>query len=135
MFSSSLKCTASRSPYHSYLCIYIISNKTLHSFTMVNFVNHSKAPKYCNYKGGTPLNNHRESKQFCDNVYKLRKLAGLSQKKMAQLLGIGIYSLRKIERGTLPPRVSVDIFFRLRNAFHICIPSLFLPIEKLPEGK
>lgn len=80
------------------------------------------------------MSNIGESKIFCSNVCQLRKTAGFPQRKMAQLMGIGVYSLRKIEQGVLPPRASVDIFFRLRNAFHISIPSLFIPIDKTPEG-
>jgi len=50
-------------------------------------------------------------------------------------MGIGVCSLRKIELGTLPPRAGVDMFFRLRDAFHISIVSLFTAANETPEGK
>ena len=54
-----------------------------------------------------------------NNLVWLRKQNGLSQKQMAGLLGIGVGSLRKLEHGCLPPRLSVDFLFRIQDLFHL----------------
>lgn len=36
---------------------------------------------------------------------------------MAKILGIGITTLNKIEQGVLPPRLSAEILFRIREYF------------------
>lgn len=56
---------------------------------------------------------------FLSNVTWLRKHNKLSKKRMAALLGIGVYSLNKIESGMLPPNLDVDIFFRIQRHFGI----------------
>ena len=50
-------------------------------------------------------------KNFSRNIILLRSHYGYSQKHMAQLLGIGVESLRKIEKGIIPPRLTVDVIF------------------------
>lgn len=67
----------------------------------------------------------REWENFTHNVTWLRKSNGLSKKKMANLLGLGVGSLNKIERGELPPRLDVSILFRLRDCFGISPKDLF----------
>lgn len=81
------------------------------------------------------MNTDLEFLCFCQNVRRLRTEAGLSQKEMAQIMGIGVYSLRKIELRMFPPRAGVDMFFRLRHTFHISIVSLFTAANETPEGK
>ena len=49
------------------------------------------------------MENNKEIEYFCHNIAFLRKSHGLSKKEMAKILGIGIWSLNKIERGELPP--------------------------------
>lgn len=64
---------------------------------------------------------HKNAKNFaafCALVRDLRKQHELSQKKMAELLGISVGSLRKLERGEMP-RISVKIFFRIHKEFGI----------------
>lgn len=56
---------------------------------------------------------------FTYNVSYLRKHYGLSKKKMAELLDIGVGSLNKIEMGELPPRLSVEILFNIYNNFGV----------------
>lgn len=65
------------------------------------------------------------------NVAYLRKQHGLSKKEMAALLGIGIYSLNKIERGELPQRLCVDILFHIHKHFGVR-PSVVIG-ERLEE--
>jgi len=45
------------------------------------------------------------------NLCWLRKKYGISQKLMAELLGISLYSLRRLEQGFLPETVGVEILF------------------------
>lgn len=56
---------------------------------------------------------------FMHNVSYIRKHYGLSKKKMAELLDIGVGSLNKIENGEIPPRLSVEILFNIYDNFGI----------------
>ncbi|MBE6999750.1 MAG: helix-turn-helix domain-containing protein [Clostridia bacterium] len=53
------------------------------------------------------------------NIVFLRKHFGISRKRMAKLLGIGVTTLQKLEQGILPPRLGVDIFFHIQRNFGI----------------
>ncbi len=53
------------------------------------------------------------------NITFLRAHYQISQVHMAKLLGIGVASLRKIERGYLPPHLGVDILFFIHRNFGI----------------
>ena len=63
-------------------------------------------------------------KAFCRNVHRLRKEHGLSQKEMARIMGIGVGSLRKVEQGTVPPRMDILVLRNLTLHFSIPISSL-----------
>ena len=54
-----------------------------------------------------------------------RKKHGLSQRAMAQLLGISPYSLRVMEKGERLPNVYVDFLFKLVKAFHVNVDDFF----------
>ena len=56
---------------------------------------------------------------FAHNIRWLRKKYGLSKKKMAELLGIGLWSLNRLERGEIPPRMTIDILFAVQKHFGI----------------
>ena len=60
---------------------------------------------------------------FLQNLAALRKQHHLTQKQMAQTLGIGIHSWRMIERGIMPP---------MRSAFRRpdCSPKPHNPTKK-----
>ncbi|MBQ7090117.1 MAG: helix-turn-helix transcriptional regulator [Clostridia bacterium] len=58
-------------------------------------------------------------KTFCTNIKKLRNAHHLTQKEMAALLKIGVASLRKLEQGSLPPRMTCDIIFHIDHYFGI----------------
>ena len=66
--------------------------------------------------------------QFLKNVASLRKHYGLSKKRMAQILGIGIGSYNKLEQGIFPGRLTVDVIFNMTKYFKITA-NLF---RKLP---
>ena len=59
------------------------------------------------------------------NITTLRSHYGYSKKHMAKLLGIGIETLNKIEKGIIPPRLGIDIVFTVCKQFHIR-PSMLL---------
>ena len=56
---------------------------------------------------------------FLYNIAWLRRHHGLSKKKMAELLKIGIGSLNKMESGKMPPQLSVAILFAVQDSFGI----------------
>ena len=53
------------------------------------------------------------------NIVFLRKHFGISRRRMAKLLGIGVTTLQKLKQGILPPRLGVDIFFHIQRNFGI----------------
>ena len=53
------------------------------------------------------------------NVLYLRKKNNITKRGMAKIMGIGIKTLNKIEKGLLPPRLSVEVLFRIRDYFGI----------------
>ena len=60
-----------------------------------------------------------EEQIMLHNIAWLRKHYGYSQKRMAKLLGIGIVSLRKIEKGEMPKRLGAGIFMYIYANFGI----------------
>ena len=72
-------------------------------------------------------NNKQQLKIFTENVKLLRQKASLNQSQMAELLNISIYSLRKLESGIIPERLSVEVAVRLMSVFKT---NPFKPIEK-----
>ena len=66
-----------------------------------------------------------ERQNFLFNLEALRKQHHLTQKQMAQILGIGIHSWRMIERGIMPPRLSTEVVYNAADAFGIPAARLF----------
>lgn len=66
-----------------------------------------------------------ETKIFCENIKKLRKKNGLSQKEMAQKLDISVKSLSTLEKGAIPSRLSVSIVFKIYKIFGIKPAQMF----------
>lgn len=58
------------------------------------------------------------------NVLYLRTKNDITKKEMAKILGIGITTLNKIEQGVLPPRLSVEMLFRIRDYFGVSLSLL-----------
>ena len=71
------------------------------------------------------LQNDEEIQIFMHNVTWLRKQNGLSQKEMAVWLGVGVGTIRKIERGVLPPRLVADVVWGIQDSFQIPPRELF----------
>ncbi len=72
-----------------------------------------------------------EMEIFLKNVTWLRRHYGISKKRMAGLLGIGIASLNKIEEGKMPERLGVETVFRIYDKFGVLPENQFS--EKLWE--
>ena len=70
----------------------------------------------------------RQIHNWMNLVKNLRKQHRLSQKEMAQLLGIGVGSLRKIENDSIPLRMSVDVVFKVHAVFGILPEDQFKDI-------
>ena len=65
------------------------------------------------------------------NILYLRKSSNITKKEMARILGIGIKTLNNVEQGILPPRLSVEILFRIYKLFGVSIHLLLS--EKLGD--
>ena len=61
----------------------------------------------------------RKEQNFLHNIAWLHKHHGLSKKRMAEVLGIGVGSLNKIENGEMPPRLGAGVFLRIYAYFGI----------------
>lgn len=60
-----------------------------------------------------------EWKNLVNNIIFLRKKYSISKKVMAEILGVCVETLNKIERGELPPRLSLKIVFNIEKYFSI----------------
>ena len=67
----------------------------------------------------------QEYENFCCNITWLRKSHNLSKKEMAKRLGIGVESLNKLESGTIPPNMTVEVLNNLCKHFHINLSDQF----------
>lgn len=68
---------------------------------------------------------HTDREILSHNLLWLRKKHGYSQKTMAQIMGIGVKSLRTLERGELPPRLTIACLPPVCRHFHISPSDLF----------
>ena len=66
-----------------------------------------------------------ESANLLRNLNHLRRQHNLTQKQMAQTLGISITTWRKMEQGIMPPRLSSLVVYRAADAFGIPTSTLF----------
>ena len=48
----------------------------------------------------------QELLNFCSDVTYLRKKHGLTQAQMAEIMGVGVGTVRLLERGVLPPQAT-----------------------------
>lgn len=68
----------------------------------------------------------KEIEAFLINVKKLRIENHLSKNKMAKKLNISVYTLNKIENGILPPKLTVEIVFKINKEFGIKSSEQFI---------
>lgn len=64
---------------------------------------------------------NEELGEFMRNVAALRKNNGLSKRRMAALLGVSVRTLNMLESGVFPPRLRVDVVFRIQKHFGIAM--------------
>ncbi len=76
------------------------------------------------------MDTNKEILIFCQNIKYLRKIHHLSKKKMAQLLGISVDSLTKLEHDIMPPMLSCEILFHILDNFSIFPGDIFSPLEQ-----
>ena len=74
---------------------------------------------------GDCMKHNNEIYNFCRNVLYLRKKHGLTQVQMAKIMNVGVGTVRLLERGVLPPRLSADVLWRLHDYFHLSVSQLF----------
>ena len=72
---------------------------------------------------------------FCANVKGLREREGLTRKEMSARLGIGVRTLARLERGEIPPRLSVAVVCRISRVFGIHPKELFTPRAGEKDGR
>lgn len=72
-----------------------------------------------------PSTTEHELKNMSHNILWIRQQYRLSQKQLAQCLGISVGSLRTLEKGILPPRLSVAFIFQIQKLYHIPPGKLF----------
>ena len=70
-------------------------------------------------------NTHDSFAVFLHNIVWLRSHYGISKKRMARMLGIGLWSLNKLEQGIIPPRMDIHIIFAVSKQFGISPSDLF----------
>lgn len=70
--------------------------------------------------------NEQQLQIFTQNIKLLRKNIPLNQSQMAELLHISVYSLRKLEKGIVPKKLSVEVALNLISIFKI---NPFKPLE------
>ncbi len=67
---------------------------------------------------------------FCKNIKYLREKHDLEKQEMADICGVDIPSLEKIEKGILPDLISIDIVINLYRHFNISPEKFFAPLDK-----
>lgn len=58
------------------------------------------------------------------NIICLRKRHHLSRRRMAQIMGVGIATLARVESGELPRRMKASALLNLSNYFHFSTDEL-----------
>ncbi len=71
------------------------------------------------------MKNNKDWCIFANNIHLLRINNNYSKKKMAEILNIGVGSLRKIEKGECPKRLKADIIYNLSQYFNLKPSQLF----------
>lgn len=70
---------------------------------------------------------------FCKNIRYLRKKNYLSQRALAELSGISLWMLRRIEEASDPPAVEDRVVKRFREIFGLSVETLFHARFPAPE--
>ena len=65
------------------------------------------------------MNREQVRRNFCRNVSYIRRIHKLTQKQMAEILGVSVSSVRKMEAGREIPRLSGQMLCRVCDAFDL----------------
>ena len=66
---------------------------------------------------------------FGENVRHLRMARRITQKELAEIMGIGVKSLRRIEQGDFPAKFDATHLYCLTEYFHVSVTALFTPVN------
>ncbi|MBQ8003250.1 MAG: helix-turn-helix transcriptional regulator [Clostridia bacterium] len=66
-----------------------------------------------------------DNERFCQNIKKLRERHHLTKTDMVKKLKISIPTLKKIESGELPKRLTVKVIYAIVDEFNISADDLF----------
>ena len=69
------------------------------------------------------------------NIRILRKKHSLTKQEMARILKIGTGSLRKLENGELPQKLSVEVLFEIQRYFGISPYNMFSQVLSEDDHK
>lgn len=75
-----------------------------------------------------------DQKIFGGNLYLLRKVHRLSQKEVANIMGVSIYCVRKAEQGVFTNSLHMDAIINLSRHFRMRPSLLFAPREQWTVG-
>ncbi len=65
------------------------------------------------------MGNSKALENFCFNVHHLRIYHNLTQKQMADIIGISVGTLRKLEASSLQVRINCNMLYRICEHFQI----------------
>ena len=71
---------------------------------------------------------------FCANIRYLRRTHGLSKRKMAGILGVGVNTITALENDIVPRRLGSSALVRASQYFTIPSGKLFSPLEEEGAG-
>lgn len=66
---------------------------------------------------------------FLQKCNRIKKENGYSKKRMAEICGVSVASINKLENNIIPQNMTLDIVVRLQKHFGIKASSLFSPVE------
>ena len=75
------------------------------------------------------MDKEQEILNFCRKVTALRQAHGLSVREMAKRLGVSEKTIRSVESGFIPPRLSCSILFRIEREFGVPPKDMFSPFS------
>lgn len=76
------------------------------------------------------MENEKQLTIFCQNLRYLRQKHGLSKTRMANILGVGINTLNRLEQGVASPRLGSSVLYNAGVYFNIKTDDLLhIPLE------
>lgn len=64
-----------------------------------------------------------------ENLYRLRRESGYTQKEMAEICGMSTAMLSKLERGLAPQRLRAIVLYRASRHFRISVETLLTSLS------